>query len=94
MSGVGVNVNSTFALADPCLLLCSFVYQSTNVDYTRIKIKSISANASAPASNTDGWDIYRSSYVSITNSHVVNGDDCVSFKPNSTYMTVENMNCK
>ncbi|RSH95621.1 hypothetical protein EHS25_000713 [Saitozyma podzolica] len=71
----------------------NFVYQSTNIEYTRIKIKSISANASAPASNTDGWDIYRSSYVSISNSHVVNGDDCVSFKPNSTYMTVENMNC-
>lgn len=93
-SGISVDLNVPEALADTHLPSCSFVYQSTNIEYTRIKIKSISANASAPASNTDGWDIYRSSYVSISNSHVVNGDDCVSFKPNSTYMTVENMNCK
>jgi len=42
---------------------------------------------------TDGWDIYRSSNVAITNSVIVNGDDCVSFKPNSTNILVENLSC-
>ena len=53
----------------------SFVYQSTDVTYANIQIHSISSNASAPASNTDGWDIYRSSYVTIRDSVVINGDD-------------------
>jgi polygalacturonase len=41
----------------------------------------------------DGWDIYRSSNVAITNSYIINGDDCVSFKPNSTNILVENLYC-
>lgn len=61
--------------------------------YSNIQIRSLSSNASAPAANSDGWDIYRSSHVTITDSTVDNGDDCVSFKPNSTYITVTNMDC-
>ncbi|KAF3764846.1 family 28 glycoside hydrolase, partial [Cryphonectria parasitica EP155] len=34
--------------------------------------------------NTDGWDIYRSDSVVVQDSKINNGDDCVSFKPNST----------
>ncbi|PCH35370.1 hypothetical protein WOLCODRAFT_80111 [Wolfiporia cocos MD-104 SS10] len=49
--------------------------------------------SSAPAKNTDGWDIYRSSYVTITDSTINNGDDCVSFKPNSTDIIVSNLWC-
>ena len=45
------------------------------------------------AKNTDGWDIYRSSNVVIQNSVINNGDDCVSFKPNSTEILVQNMHC-
>ncbi|OCF72151.1 hypothetical protein I204_07416 [Kwoniella mangroviensis CBS 8886] len=71
----------------------NLVYQSTDVTYSNIQIRSISSNESAEAANSDGWDIYRSSYVTIKDSNVQNGDDCVSFKPNSTYMTVENMIC-
>ncbi|WRT66874.1 uncharacterized protein IL334_003837 [Kwoniella shivajii] len=71
----------------------NFVYQSTDVTYSNIQISSISANASVEPANSDGWDIYRSSYVTVKDSNVQNGDDCVSFKPNSTYMTVENMIC-
>lgn len=40
-----------------------------------------------------GWDIYRSNNVSITNSNITNGDDCVSFKPNSTNMYVDHLIC-
>lgn len=70
----------------------NFVYQSTNVTYRHINISSVSYS-SAPTANSDGWDIYRSSYVTITDSTVNNDDDCVSFKPNSTNIVVSNMWC-
>ncbi|KAL5391271.1 hypothetical protein PMIN06_008132 [Paraphaeosphaeria minitans] len=43
--------------------------------------------------NSDGWDTYRSDNVVIQNSFVDNTDDCVSFKPNSTNVIVQNLNC-
>jgi len=49
--------------------------------------------SSNPAANSDGWDIYRSSYVTIQDSTVNNHDDCVSFKPNTTHTVVQNMYC-
>ena len=42
---------------------------------------------------TDGWDTYRSDSITIQNSVVDNTDDCVSFKPNSTNIIVQNMQC-
>ena len=41
----------------------------------------------------DGWDLYRSDSIIIQNSVVSNDDDCVSFKPNSTNIVVQNMHC-
>ena len=41
----------------------------------------------------DGWDTYRSSAITIQNSIIQNGDDCVSFKPNSTDIVVQNLAC-
>lgn len=46
-----------------------------------------------PARNTDGWDTYRSSNIVIQNSNVDNTDDCVSFKPNSTQILIQNLWC-
>ncbi|KAL2813832.1 pectin lyase fold/virulence factor [Aspergillus granulosus] len=46
-----------------------------------------------PAKNTDGWDTFRSSNIVIQNSVTVNPDDCVSFKPNSTSVIVQNLSC-
>jgi len=56
-------------------LTLSFVYQSSHVEYSNIKIRAVSSNESAEAANSDGWDIYRSDHVYIHDSHVVNGDD-------------------
>ncbi|KAK4687281.1 hypothetical protein P7C73_g2838, partial [Tremellales sp. Uapishka_1] len=74
----------------------NFVYQSKNITYDSIRIRALSSNASAPAANSDGWDIYRSDSVTISNSNIVNDDDWrvfVSFKPNCTNMLVENLVC-
>lgn len=70
----------------------NFIYQSSNVTFNNINLHSIQQSGSQ-AQNTDGWDIYRSDTVSITNSYIINGDDCVSLKPNSTNVLVENLYC-
>lgn len=43
--------------------------------------------------NTDGWDTLKSSNIVIQNSHVENGDDCVSFKPGSIDILVQGLVC-
>lgn len=51
-----------------------FVANSTNVVFDNINIAGGSNNPSVPAKNTDGWDTYRSSDITIQNSVVNNGD--------------------
>ncbi|KAL4072085.1 pectin lyase fold/virulence factor [Scleroderma citrinum] len=70
----------------------NLIYQSINVTYTNINI-SVTSNNSNPAKNTDGWDIFRSSRINIKGCVVNNTDDCVSFKPNTTYVNVTNLWC-
>ncbi|KAJ9622022.1 Exopolygalacturonase X-1 [Taxawa tesnikishii (nom. ined.)] len=70
----------------------NWVANSTNVVYDNITISGYS-QSNATAKNTDGWDTYRSSNIVIQNSVINNGDDCVSFKPNSTNMIVQNLHC-
>ncbi|KAI0887125.1 glycoside hydrolase family 28 protein [Annulohypoxylon maeteangense] len=44
-------------------------------------------------SNSDGWDTYRSDRIVIQDSFIDNSDDCVSFKPNSTNVVIQNLQC-
>ncbi|ORY60577.1 glycoside hydrolase family 28 protein [Pseudomassariella vexata] len=53
----------------------------------------VGSTSSNPAKNTDGWDTLRSDSVVIQDSIVNNGDDCVSFKPNSTNIVVQGLSC-
>ncbi|KAK5701219.1 Exopolygalacturonase X-1 [Elasticomyces elasticus] len=70
----------------------NFIANSTDVVFQGIDISGFS-QSSALAKNTDGWDTYRSSNIVIQNSVINNGDDCVSFKPNSTDILVQNLHC-
>lgn len=70
----------------------NFVANSSNVVFQGIDISGYS-QSNNEAKNTDGWDTYRSSNIVIQDSIVNNGDDCVSFKPNSTEIIVQNMHC-
>lgn len=70
----------------------NWVANSTNVIFTGINISGGSTSKNQ-AKNTDGWDTYRSDGITIQNSTINNGDDCVSFKPNSTNMLVQNLVC-
>ncbi|PCH35371.1 glycoside hydrolase family 28 protein [Wolfiporia cocos MD-104 SS10] len=70
----------------------NLAYQSTNVTYRNLYINSFSYS-NAPAKNTDGFNTYRSSYVTITDSIINNDDDCVTLKPNSTNINISNLWC-
>ncbi|KAH9940716.1 glycoside hydrolase family 28 protein [Epithele typhae] len=70
----------------------NFVNEGTDITFKNITITAQSTSSSA-AKNTDGWDIFRSNNVVIQDSNVVNGDDCVSFKPNATNILVSNLSC-
>ncbi|KAK3693351.1 exopolygalacturonase [Podospora appendiculata] len=69
-----------------------FVANASNVVFDNIDIAGASTSKNS-AKNTDGWDTYRSQDVTIMNSVINNGDDCVSFKPNSTDMLVQSLCC-
>ncbi|KAF2675863.1 glycoside hydrolase family 28 protein [Lentithecium fluviatile CBS 122367] len=70
----------------------NFVANSSDVVFSDLTISGGSKSSNV-AKNTDGWDTYRSSNIVIQNSHIDNGDDCVSFKPNSTDIVVQNLIC-
>ncbi|KAF8806610.1 glycoside hydrolase family 28 protein [Phlegmacium glaucopus] len=70
----------------------NLINEGQNIEYNNISIHSVSTSTHG-AANTDGWNIYRSDTVSILNSVIVNGDDCVAFKPNTTNVLVENLDC-
>lgn len=58
------------------------VNEGKNVVFRNITISAVSTSSHA-AKNTDGWDIFRSDNVTIADSDINNGDDCVSFKPST-----------
>ncbi|KAJ3575269.1 hypothetical protein NP233_g1209 [Leucocoprinus birnbaumii] len=70
----------------------NLVNEANGVVFNNIKINA-GSTSSHTAKNTDGWNIYRSDNVTIQNSVIVNGDDCVAFKPNATNVLVENLDC-
>ncbi|TDL18020.1 glycoside hydrolase family 28 protein [Rickenella mellea] len=70
----------------------NFVNEGKHVVFQSINISSVSTNANRNK-NTDGWNTYRSNDVTIKNSVINNGDDCVAFKPNSTNIFVTELNC-
>lgn len=69
-----------------------FAANASNVVFNNFDIDGYSTSDNE-AKNTDGWDTYRSSDITISNSVINNGDDCVSFKPNSTNILVESLWC-
>ncbi|KAG1852324.1 pectin lyase fold/virulence factor [Suillus tomentosus] len=92
--------NSTFLR--PILLT---IYQATDVAiknitminspewFNFVSISDVLSTSKNLAQDTDGWDIYRSDSVSIMNSNINNGNDCVSIKPNSTNVIASDLYC-
>ncbi|KAL1561424.1 endo-polygalacturonase [Salvia divinorum] len=57
------------------------------------KLQNIKISAPEESPNTDGIHIARSSGVSVTNSRVATGDDCVSMSPGTSNVLVQNVAC-
>ncbi|KAF9261733.1 pectin lyase-like protein [Marasmius fiardii PR-910] len=66
--------------------------ESRNVTLSNLNISAKSTTSNGPH-NTDGFDTFRSDNIVIKDSIINNGDDCVSFKPNTTNAFVSNLDC-
>ncbi|KAL2248810.1 UNVERIFIED_CONTAM: Polygalacturonase [Sesamum indicum] len=64
------------------------IYNCHNANLNNVKI---SAPVNSP--NTDGIHLQQSSGVTITNSRVGTGDDCVSIGPGTSNLWIENLSC-
>ncbi|CAL5391471.1 unnamed protein product [Camellia sinensis] len=58
-----------------------------------VKVQGVKVSASGNSPNTDGIHIQLSSGVTISNSRIATGDDCVSIGPGSTNLWIENVAC-
>lgn len=61
----------------------SFIANSTNVVFNNFDISGYSSSSNV-AKNTDGWDTYRSSDITIMNSVINNGDGTSNTPPSPT----------
>nr|ACD54811.1 endo-xylogalacturonan hydrolase-like protein [Adineta vaga] len=79
-------------LIDPAFWFIFITNNSMNIKLSDLVLSAVSTSQNRPK-NTDGFDTGECSHISISNIHVTNGDDCVSFKYGSDYITVNNITC-
>ncbi|KAE8355446.1 putative endo-xylogalacturonan hydrolase A [Aspergillus coremiiformis] len=89
--GSGIVVSS-LRLKDPPNVFVSVNGGTSNAQFTDLAMDAVSTSV-YPVKNTDAFDIGASTYVTISSVKVINGDDCVAFKPGANYVTVENVSC-
>jgi galacturan 1,4-alpha-galacturonidase len=65
---------------------------SSNINFASMYLTSASKSGIAPK-NTDGFDVWDASFVTIADTTISNQDDCVAFKAGCSYVTVTNINC-
>ncbi|KAL0955744.1 hypothetical protein HGRIS_001959 [Hohenbuehelia grisea] len=70
----------------------NLINEGQNIVYDNLTIDARSTSKN-DIKNTDGWNVYRSNNVTIKNSNINNGDDCVAFKPNATNVLISNLQC-
>ncbi|CRG92671.1 hypothetical protein PISL3812_09735 [Talaromyces islandicus] len=89
--------NATNLLADGLRIIqpqfwATFVWQSKNVSLTNLFVNATS-NDEWGTVNTDGYDSWRSDTLLVENATIINGDDCVAAKGNTTNLLVRNVTC-
>lgn len=58
-----------------------------------VKVQNVKVSAAGDSPNTDGIHVEASSSVTILNSKIGTGDDCVSIGPGTTNLWIENVAC-
>ncbi|KAJ7493985.1 glycoside hydrolase family 28 protein [Mycena latifolia] len=83
---------SNLRFTNPPKFFHSVTSVSTNVVYDSLRLDSTSTST-AVATNTDGFDVGTTTFVTIRNTTVVNQDDCVAIKPGANFTTVTGITC-
>lgn len=58
-----------------------------------VKVQGVKVSAAGTSPNTDGIHVQLSSSVTILNSNIATGDDCISIGPGTTNLWIENIAC-
>ncbi|KDP29564.1 hypothetical protein JCGZ_19277 [Jatropha curcas] len=58
-----------------------------------VKVQGVTVHASGESPNTDGIHVQLSSAVTILNSKIGTGDDCISISPGSSHLWIEEIAC-
>ncbi|CAI0421462.1 unnamed protein product [Linum tenue] len=59
-----------------------------------VKVKGVEVTAAGNSPNTDGIHVQSSAGVTILNSRIGTGDDCISIGPGTTNLWIENISCR
>ncbi|CZR61716.1 related to polygalacturonase 1 precursor [Phialocephala subalpina] len=65
---------------------------SVDTSISNIGFSAVSKSSNR-AKNTDGYDIGKSTYTTLSNLAVNNDDDCVAFKPGANYVSIDTISC-
>jgi len=88
-----VNITFTnFRLKDSPRWFITVNASSINIKFSELVLSAISTSHNIPI-NTDSIDTADSSYITISNIHITNGDDCICLKAGSNYISVKNITC-
>ncbi|KAJ5727291.1 hypothetical protein N7493_005111 [Penicillium malachiteum] len=90
--------NSTNLLVDRLRIIqpqlwATFVWDSKNVSVTNLFVNATS-NSKWGTMNTDGYDSWKSDQLLVENATIINGDDCIAAKGNTTNLYVKNVYCE
>lgn len=90
--------NSTNLLVDRLRIIqpqfwATFVWDSKNVSVTNLFVNATS-NSKWGTMNTDGYDSWKSDQLLVENATIINGDDCIAAKGNTTNLYAKNIYCE
>ena len=85
--------NSNNIMINGLTSLNSQMYHIVIIGCNNVKLQGVKVSASGNSPNTDGIHVQLSSGVSIMNSKISTGDDCVSIGVGTTNLDIENMAC-
>lgn len=71
----------------------SQMYHIVVYDCQDVKIQGVKVLAASNSPNTDGIHVERSSNVTILNSNIRTGDDCISIGPGTSHLWMERLAC-
>ncbi|KAJ8658394.1 hypothetical protein O0I10_005746 [Lichtheimia ornata] len=70
-----------------------YIHETKNALFEDIYINDVDQLYGEKPHNTDGWGMSETHGITIKNSYINNGDDCVAIKTNSSDIHIENLYC-